>query len=118
MQVVNPTSKWLNVVVAFFDDGEHCLKCQKSEKPLSPNDMWEIDVPIFEKKKFGVVKIISLDAESNEILPGLIGYKRHFLAVGDAKDTMGIAFSESPLVAIPMEYAEGELEIIRERCGC
>jgi len=118
IQIVNPTNEYLDVNVAFFDDNEECLKCIKSEKPLSPNDLWEIPVDKFKEKEFGVVKIISLDPESRAIMPGIVGFKRHFIA---AKEPEGIevAFSESPLAAIPGEkYAEAEYELIREHCKC
>ncbi len=118
IQIVNPTNKHLDVIVAFFDDNEHCLQCIQSKKPLSPNDLWEIPVKGFEKSQFGVVKVISLKPESKEIMLGVVGFKRHFLA---AKEPEGIeiAFSESPLAAIPgNEYVEAEYELIRKRCNC
>jgi len=116
IQIVNTTNEYLDVIVAFFDDNEECLKCIKSEKPLSPNDMWEIPVDKFKEKEFGVVKVISLDPESKKIMLGIVGFKRHYLA---AKEPEGIevAFSESPLAAIPGDkYAEAEYELIRKRC--
>jgi len=118
IQIINPTNKHLDVIVAFFDDNEKCLKCIQSKEPLSPNDLWEIPVEKFEKSQFGVVKVISLEPDSKEIMLGVVGFKRHFLA---AKEPEGIevAFSESPMAAIPGEkYAKAEYKLIRKRCGC
>jgi len=118
IQIINPTDRHLDVIVAFFDDNEKCLKCIRSEEPLSPNDLWEIPVGKLKRKKFGVVKIISLDPESKKIMLGIVGFKRHYLA---AKEPEGIevAFSESPLAAIPgNKYAEVEYKLIRKRCNC
>lgn len=119
IQIINPTDRDLDIVVAFFDDNEECLRCIRSEKPLSPNDLWEIPVKKFEEKEFGVVKIISLDSESKQIMLGIVGFKRHYLAVKEEPEGIEVAFSESPLAAIPgNEYAKAEYELIQERCDC
>ncbi len=119
IQIVNPTNEYLDVLVAFFDDNEHCLKCIRTDKPLSPNDLWEVPVKKFKKKKFGVVKVLSFKPGSKDIMPGVVGFKRHFIATKGGKTGIGVAFSESPLAAVPADkYAEAEFKIIEEKCKC
>ncbi len=70
LQIINPTNDDLRVIVAFFDDAENLLRLLVSEDdykgPLSPNDMWEINVSDQSfQKLFGVVKIISLYGDPN-----------------------------------------------------
>lgn len=108
LQIINPTLDDLEVFIAFLDDNEECLKSIKSE--LTPNDMWEIIVPKFEKE-FGVVKIIS--HKDRVAIPGIVGFQRHVLALFRPTE---IAFSEAPLAAIPKEYAQPELERLLDRC--
>lgn len=109
LQIVNPTLIDLEVLVAFLDDNEQCLKTMRSE--LSPNDMWEIPVPKLKKKKFGVVKIIS--HRNHEAKPGIVGFQRHILAIPKPVE---IAFSEAPLAAIPNKYAQPELKRLLDSC--
>ncbi|WP_136809000.1 hypothetical protein [Desulfosediminicola flagellatus] len=108
LQIINPTLDHLEVIVAFFDDNEHCLKTMNGE--LSPNDMWEVVVPKLEKQ-FGVAKIIS--HRDKEIMPGIVGFQRHVLAIPTPTE---IAFSEAPLAAIPEKYAADELKKILAGC--
>lgn len=116
LQIVNPTLDDLEVVVAFLDDNENFVHCIRSEEALSPNDMWEIIVPDL-NPLFGVVKIISYKKEGEEdkeeAQPGIVGFQRHILAVPRPAE---IAFSEAPLAAIPMQYAQPELERILDHC--
>merc|ERR1711879_628875 len=97
IQIVNPTLDYVEVLIAFLDDKEECLKTMKSE--LSPNDIWEIPVPKLKKKKFGVVKVISHRDHKAEL--GIVGFQRHILAIPKPVE---IAFSEAPLAAIPKKY--------------
>ncbi|MBM9512505.1 hypothetical protein [Desulfogranum marinum] len=109
IQIVNPTLDYVEVLIAFLDDKEECLKTMKSE--LSPNDIWEIPVPKLKKKKFGVVKVISHRDHKAEL--GIVGFQRHILAIPKPVE---IAFSEAPLAAIPKKYAQPELERLLEKC--
>ncbi len=110
LQIVNPTLDHLEVVVAFLDDNENFVHCIRSEKALSPNDMWEIIVPDL-KPLFGVVKIVS--HKNGEVHPGIVGFQRHILAIPRPTE---VAFSEAPLAAIPMQYAQPEFDRIQKHC--
>lgn len=116
IQIINPTPNELEVFAAFFDDNGNCLECMRLEK-LRPNAMWEIPVPKSEEgDEFGVVKVISL--KNNEVALGIVGFKRHFLAVPEPHYAIEVAFSESPLAAIAdHEYAIAEYRKI-EKCKC
>ncbi len=107
IQLVNPTAKNLRVWVAFFDDNERPLKCIQDK--LSHNDLLEIAVNKYLEAGFGVVKVVSLNAEKDAPEPGVVGYQRHFFTDG--------SFTESILQPIPMEILkEGEFEIIQKVC--
>lgn len=124
LQIINPTTDYLRVIVAFFDDKEKPLRLLVSEidhyrqGPLSPNDMWEIIVsdpsvnqPERPVKGFGVVKIISLYGDRNApgnhdkrdiVKEGIVGFQR--IERLDQKDPL----SEAPLAAVPCRYAQTE----------
>lgn len=108
IQLVNPTSKYLDVRIVFFDDKESKLKCVKDS--LSPNDYLEVDVrKLGLNAKLGVVKIVSM--MKTQPYPGLVGFQRKVSGKGM---TM---VSESNLAAVPMKVLlEGELEIIMKAC--
>ncbi len=121
LQIINPTDDFLHVVVAFFDSNEQPLRLLRSDeylqKPLSPNDMWEIIVsdnsvdqpPRRPVKGFGVVKIISLDTERRIVQEGIVGFQRHVLAVNipTTPPEPEVSFSEAPLAAIPLRESPG-----------
>ena len=113
IQIVNPTVEDLEVTVAFLDNNEKFLTCVKNE--LSPNDLWEIVMPeeLKESRGFGVIKAIS--HRRNEVMPGIIGFKRHFLVVPGGK-VPEIAFSEAPLAAMPLEIAKQEYRRFQDKC--
>ena len=114
IQIINPTSASLDVVAAFFDADERFQKCLRNR--LSKNQLWEIIVPNDLKDlepEFGVVKIISHKREEGIIKPGIVGYQRHILVVPSASE---IAFSESPLAAVPNRYAQSEYDRISVHC--
>lgn len=111
LQIVNPTTEDLHVVAAFFDNDEKPLLYLKHSK-LTPNDMWEILVPVElanYKGLFGVVKIISLLPERDstttpsKIKEGIVGFQRHIFVenIPTKPPERETAFSEAPLAAIP-----------------
>ncbi len=117
IQIVNPTTDDLRIVVAFFDGNEKPLRLLKSgddvlKEPLSPNDLCEINIPVLDAldpqrpvKGFGVVKIISLNArDPRQVKEGIVGFQRHVFAVNrpTTPPDLEAAFSESPLAAIPL----------------
>ncbi|MEJ5330250.1 MAG: hypothetical protein WHT07_08855 [Desulfobaccales bacterium] len=111
-QIINPTTEDLEVVVAFFDDQEKYQTCLKNR--LTPNDMWEIVVPVHVKDlkpQFGVVKIISYRDKTPK--EGLVGYQRHVLVTPKATE---VAFSETVLAAVPTGFAGPELAKLLELC--
>lgn len=110
LQIINPTLDYLEVTVAFLDSNEEFLKCVHSKEPLSPNKLWEVNTPALDEK-FGVVKIISHVGQ--EVKPGIVGFQRHALVVPSAQE---VAFSEAPLAAVPMEYAQAEYNRFMEKC--
>lgn len=112
IQIINPTTLSLDVVVAFFDADERFQVCRR--KRLSANDMWEIIVPKELpdlEPEFGVVKIIS--HRDGTVKRGIVGYQRHILVVPRESE---VAFSEAPLAAVPHAYAEREYERIAVHC--
>ena len=104
LQILNPTARPLELLVAFFDDNEKPLVCIREK--LSHNDSVEIDVRNLKlQAKFGVVKIIS---HVDRIpCPGIIGFQRHYFRSG---------FAESNLASIPDCFLYDELKIIVEIC--
>lgn len=111
IQIINPTVERLFVTVAFLDNRENFIECEKFE--LSANDLKEILIPKLEDgTDFGVVKAIS-HTSSGEVKDGIVGFKRHFLIAHSEKE---VAFSEAPLAAVPMEFARPEFDRFQERC--
>ena len=106
LQIINPTLDDIDVIVAFLDDNEEFIRCKRSRRPLTPNKMWEIIVTGLERQ-FGVVKIIS--HKNGEVKPGIVGFQRHVIP-------RPTTFSEAPLAAIPMTYAQPEYERILAHC--
>jgi hypothetical protein len=107
LQIINPTSKYLRVMAAFFDDNEKPLKCIKDK--LSPNDLLEIDVRKIElPAKFGVVKVVSLNEKEDIPETGLVGNQRIFFK------EMGAA--ETALHQIPAEILTDDLKYIWKIC--
>lgn len=109
LQIINPTPIELQVVVAFFDADERFQRCLRNQ--LTPNDLWEIVVPKLEPD-YGVVKAVS--HVENRATEGIVGFQRHLLIAPAARE---VAFSESPLAAVPSSYAQREYdERIRPHC--
>jgi hypothetical protein len=108
LHIINPTTKDLNIISAFYDDEEKCQRCFKFI--LTANDLEEIDVNVPLKKvnvQFGVVKIISLDPETEKPKDGIVGFQRQL---------RGSVFTETILASVPTEVAHDELPKIREDC--
>ena len=105
--IINPTAKYLRVIVAFFDDNEKPLKCIKDK--LSPNDLLEIDVHKFDlPAKFGVVKVVSLNEKEDKPEIGIVGYQRNFFKE--------IGATETALHPIPSEILTDDLKYIWKVC--
>ena len=106
LQIINPTTENLDVIAAFFDADEEFQKYLK--KKLTPNDLWEIVVPVDLKElapNFGVVKIISHRDGRTQL--GIVGFQRQVLVVPRRSE---IAFSEAGLAAVPHEFAQREYD--------
>jgi hypothetical protein len=107
LHILNPTARYLRVMVAFFDDNEKPLKCVHDK--LSPNDLLEIDVRRYElPAKFGVVKVVSLNEKEDIPETGLVGYQRHFFK--------GMGVTETILQSIPSEILKDDLKYIWKIC--
>jgi hypothetical protein len=106
LQIINPSQNQLEIIVAFIDHHGQYLQCFRSEEPIGPNQMWEIDTPKLESE-FGVVKIL---AHVNGVVkPGLVGFQRRLISVNSSMDA---PFSESQLSAIPMSLAQEEYDLV------
>jgi len=115
IQIINPTAKYLRIMVAFFDDNENPLKCVRDS--LSPNDLWEINVKKYvNEKQYGVVKIVSLN--QNEDVPevGIVGYQRHIYPKRYFFFFKKKAVSETVLHSIPGEVLKDDLKYIWKVC--
>lgn len=108
LQVVNPTARRLWVAVAFFDDKERPVGCDRQE--MSANDLWELDVRGYKlDAKFGVMKVISFtDKSEREPTNGIVAFQRQFIKGG--------LISETGLHGIPMEVLKEDLPRIHEAC--
>ena len=107
LHIINPTAKYLRVMVAFFDDKEKPLKC--IHEKLTPNDLLEIDVRKYDlEARIGVVKVVSLHTEKDIPETGIVGYQRHFF-----KD-MGV--TEAVLHPVPSEILVDDLKHIWKIC--
>lgn len=105
LQVVNPTARSLELLVAFFDDNEKGLKCLKEK--LSHNDLLEVNVAkINPGAKLGVVKIVS--HLNQRPTPGVVGFQRQISG--------RTPVSESNLAAVPAGVLDEELKLILEVC--
>jgi hypothetical protein len=111
VQVVNPTARPLELLVALFDDNEKPVGCVRES--LSANDLAEIDIRRHLDSGFGVVKIVSFGAGSQRPEAGVIGFQRTFSRCFWCTRLR----AEAPLAQIPAEVLEGELELIRRACG-
>ena len=108
LQVVNPTARRLWVAVAFFDDKERPVGCDRQE--MSANDLWELDVRGCKlDAKFGVMKVVSFsDKSEREPTSGIVAFQRQFV-----KRSL---ISETGLHSIPMEVLKEDLPRIHEAC--
>ncbi len=107
LHIINPTAKYLRVMVALFDDNEMPLKCIHDK--LTPNDLLEIDVRRYKlSARFGVVKVVSLNEKENVPETGIVGYQRHFFG------KMGV--TETILQSIPAEILKDDLKYIWKIC--
>jgi hypothetical protein len=107
-QIVNPTVTTLYVVAAAFDsDGAFQRLWRRPE--LKPNSLWELDlaVHIIRLTDHGVMKFFSLDVHTKELVPGIVGFQRRVLHVPEKSEA---TFSESDLVAVPLEFAGPDFE--------
>jgi hypothetical protein len=97
VHVVNPSAKYLRVVVAFFDDNEKPLKCVREK--LSPNDLWEIDVKKLKlEAPLGVVKVLALNERENVPETGVIANQR-LMERGDALVETGLHPIQAGLIS-------------------
>jgi hypothetical protein len=107
LHIINPTAKYLRIMVAFFDDNERPVTCVRDS--LSPNDLLEIDVRKYMQEiEFGIVKVISLNEQEDVPEVGLVGYQRHFFAKAGA--------TESVLQPISEDILQEDLRYIWEIC--
>lgn len=107
LHIINPTAKYIRVMVAFFDDNEKPLKCIHDK--LSPNDLLEVDVRRYElPAKLGVVKIVSLNEKEDVPERGVVGYQRHLFK--------GSGSTETILQSIPAEILKDDLKYIWKIC--
>ncbi len=106
LQLVNPTTRNVRVVVVLLDDNEKPLRCIRGR--LSPDDLLEIDVAREKPAaRFGVVKVLSLDEREDRPVPGIVGSQRLFVAAGVA---------ETALHAIPGDVSSQELKFLLGAC--
>lgn len=113
LHIINPTTQELDVVMAFFDDKENFQTCRKDK--LTPNDLWEIIVPVnvIVTPEFGVVKILSY--QDNKPAEGIVGYQMKILLEPNLRGPK--TFSETVLASVPISFAEVELPRILEHCS-
>ncbi len=132
LQIINPIINHmpgnaqpenLEILIAFFDANEQLKMCI-TEK-LSPNDMCEIDVSNDERLAnlegdYGVVKIFSYlrntDSPTGTVVPGIVGYQRRASLVAQPPTAIALAFAESPLAAVQMEFAQVEYDYVYDGC--
>jgi subtilisin family serine protease len=114
--IINPTAKYLRVIVAFFDNNERPLNCVCDS--LSPNDLLEIDVKKYiQEQNHGIVKIVSLNHQKNEPEIGIVGYQRHIYTkkcLFFFKKRIGI--TETVLHSVPIEILQDDLKYIWPIC--
>lgn len=107
LHILNPTAKYLRVMIAVFDDNEKPLSCIKDK--LSPNDLLEVDLKKYDLKAlFGVVKVVSMNEKEDVPEIGLVGYQRHFFP------RLGV--TETILHPIPGEILADDLKYIWKAC--
>jgi hypothetical protein len=108
VQIVNPTPATLLSLIGLFDDRENLLACVGEE--LTPNDLFETDVQQVVPDMVGVVKVVTLDLETNRPRIGVVGNQR--LSLGEQP------VAETGLHPIQMAFLnEADILAIRERCG-
>lgn len=116
LQIVNPTTSNLDILVTFWNADEECTG--KLKASLSANDLWEMNLVWTDAwreqnlPRYGVVKIISLDQRSGSPRLGIVGFQRKF-HLRDLNSP--VPMSESPLAAVPHELAAGELSHINTK---
>lgn len=107
VHIINPTGKHLRALIAFFDDNEKPLRCIKEK--FSPNDLAEIDVRKLDlKAKFGVVKVVALNAAEDVPEVGLVGNQRIVFKSG---------VTETGLHPVPDDILRGDWEYIKKACS-
>ncbi|MCP4581095.1 MAG: S8 family serine peptidase [candidate division Zixibacteria bacterium] len=113
--IINPTAKYLRILVAFFDDNENPLGCQWEK--LSPNDMVEIDTRKHIKKNvIGVAKIVSFHIKKDKPDHGIVGFQKHYRKSGFLFWRCHKVTAESPLQPITYEVLKLDLEKILSAC--
>lgn len=107
VHLINPTGKHLRALVAFFDADEKPLRC--IQEKFSPNDLNEIDVQKLDlQARFGVVKIVTLNAREEIPEVGLVGNQRLVSKTGVA---------ETGLHPVPEDILRGDWEYIKKACS-
>lgn len=106
LQIINPSQNQLEIIVAIIDHHGQYLQGIRSEAPLGPNQMWEINIPKLESE-FGVVKVLA--HVDGVVKPGLVGFQRRLMSL---KSSMDAPFSESQLSAIPMSLAQEAFDLV------
>ena len=111
IELVNPTSKTLLVMVAFFDDDERPL-C-RVEVTMTQNDFERFSAGFFiigkvEPPAFrGVVKVVSFSEDGEEIQPGVVGYQKvgifNTIEIPDHDVFSVTSASQAPLHPIPVD---------------
>lgn len=77
LHIVNPSAKYLRLLVAFFDDDEHPLGCVHEK--LSPNDLLELEVKKLKlDADVGVIKVLALNERKDVPESGVVGNQRMF----------------------------------------
>ena len=108
IQIINPTTNYLNVYVTFYDDQENCKLWLNVE--LSPNDLEELSTlnrVLVDLPTFGVVKIIS--HRDNAPFEGIVGFQTQCI--------WGMGCVQSNLAGIPNPIASEEIKKIMSDCG-
>ena len=117
IQIINPTSTVLQVVVVFLDDDEKYLGCYR-EKELTQADLMTVDVRQYVKEnELGVVFAFAIDPETKNLVPGIVGYQLKQLEIIQMQTGLPSSSTESVLHPIPSKYWDAHRKYIMDKCN-